>query len=119
MEQFTIYKRGSIFDRKVQREARAGKPVSDYYALLEAMLPYRFGRDYRQISIPTMVMANEGDQAFGKQPEQAFAMLESVPRSKKELVRLTAQQGASLHDQPVGPQVAEEFVFDWLDDTLR
>jgi hypothetical protein len=26
---------------------------------------------------------------------------------------------ASLHDQPVGPQVAQEAVFDWLDDQLR
>ena len=31
---------------------------------------------------------------------------------------MTAQKGASLHDQPVGPQVAEEAVFDWLDDQL-
>lgn len=119
VEQFTIYKRGSIFDRRVQQEARAGQPLSDYYALLEAMLPFRFGRDLGQITIPTLVLANEGDPFFGSQPEEAYALLHSVPRSRKELVHLTAQKGASLHDQPVGPQVAEEAVFDWLDDQLH
>ena len=118
-EQFTIYKRGSIFDRRVQREARAGQPLSDYYGLLESMLPFRFTRDFRQIKIPTLVLANEGDPFFGSQPEQAYALLDSVPASRKALVHLTAQKGASLHDQPVGPQVAEEAVFDWLDDQLR
>ena len=119
VEQFTIYKRGSIFNRRVQREARAGKPLSDYYGLLESMLPFRFSRDFRQIRIPTLVLANEGDPFFGTQPERAYALLDSVPPSRKALIHLTAQMGASLHDQPVGPQVAEEAVFDWLDDQLR
>ena len=117
-EQFTIYKRGSIFNRLVQREARAGKPLSDYYGLLQSMLPFRFNGDFRAITIPTLVLANEGDPFFGNQPEQAYALLDKVPKSRKELVHLTAQKGASLHDQPVGPQVAEEVVFDWLDDQL-
>ena len=118
VEQFTICKRGSIFNRQVRREARAGKPLSDYYGLLESMLPFRFSRDFREITIPTLVLANEGDPFFGSQPEQAYELLDSVPRSRKSLVHLTAQKGASLHDQPVGPQVAEEAVFDWLDDQL-
>ncbi|MCX6431981.1 MAG: hypothetical protein NTX29_04085, partial [Actinobacteria bacterium] len=74
---------------------------------------------FRQIKIPTLVLANEGDPFFGSQPEQAYELLDSVPASRKALVHLTAQKGASLHDQPVGPQVAEEAVFDWLDDQLR
>ena len=118
-EQFTIYKRGSIFARRVQREARAGQPLSDYYGLLEAMLPFQFGGDFRKITIPTLVLGNEGDPFFGSQPERAYGLLDSVPPSRKDFVHLTAQQGASLHDQPVGPQVAEEVVFDWLDDQLR
>ncbi len=119
VDQFTIYKRGSIFDQRVQREARAGQPPGDYYGLLEKLLPFRFGSDYRAIEIPTLITANEGDEFFGTQPAEAFGMLRHVPRSRKSLVHLTAQMGASLHDQPVGPQVAEEIVFDWLDDQLR
>ena len=104
VEQFTIYKRGSIFNRQVQREARAGKPPSDYYGLLESTLPFRFSRDFREITIPILGLANEGDPFFGSQPEQAYELLDSVPRSRKSLVYLTAQKGASLHDQPVGPE---------------
>jgi pimeloyl-ACP methyl ester carboxylesterase len=118
-DQFTIYKRGEIFTRQAQVDARAGKPVSDYYGLLEAMLPFSYERDFRSISIPTMITANEGDEFFGDQPEKAFDMLEKVPASRKHLQKLTGRQGAALHDQPTGPQVAEEFVFDWLDEQLR
>jgi pimeloyl-ACP methyl ester carboxylesterase len=117
-QQFAIYKRGSIFDRQVQREARAGLPLSDYYALLESFLPFRFGRDFAAITIPSLVLANEADEFFQQQSAHCYDLLESVPASRKEKVLLTAQQGASLHDQPVGPQVAEEIVFDWLDNQL-
>jgi hypothetical protein len=45
-------------------------------------------------------------------------MLEKLPASRKLLQKFTAQQGAALHDQPTGPQVAQEIIFDWLDDQL-
>lgn len=118
-DQFTIYKRGSIFDRRVQREARAGQPVSDYYGLLERLLPFRYRQEFGAIRIPTMLTANEGDEFFDEQSAIAFGFLGSVPPSRKELVRFTAATGTSLHDQPVGPQPAQEVVFDWLDDQLR
>jgi pimeloyl-ACP methyl ester carboxylesterase len=118
-QQFVLYKRGEIFSRQVQEEARAGKPISDYYALVEQMLKFDFEADYKQISIPTMLTANQGDEFFGDQPKQAFEFLTNVPASRKVLLNLTAAQGASLHDQPIGPQVAQEYIFDWLDDQLR
>ncbi len=118
-QQFIIYKRGEIFSRKVQNEARRNQPISDYYGLIEAMLPFEYRRDYRRITIPTLITANEGDEFFADQGRQAFGFLDRVPKSRKQFVELTAAQGASLHDQPVGPQVAEEIVFDWLDDQLN
>jgi pimeloyl-ACP methyl ester carboxylesterase len=36
--QFTIYKRGSILSKQMQSDARANKPPSDYYGMLEALL---------------------------------------------------------------------------------
>ncbi len=117
-QQFEIYKRGEIFSPQVQRQARAGQPISDYYGLLETMLPFKYGADLRAMTTPTMVCANEGDEFFGEQPNKAFAMLTRLKQNQKRLVLLTAQQGASLHDQPVGPQVVEEIIFDWLDKLL-
>ena len=117
--QFEIYKRGEIFSPAVQQEARQGKPVSNYYSMLAAILPYTFDADYRAITIPTMITMNEGDQFFGDQPAEAFAMLDKVPANRKVLQRFTGAQGAALHDQPSGPQVAQEYIFDWLDDQLR
>ena len=118
-DQFVLYKRGEIFSRQVLEEARAGKPISNYYGLVEQILKFDFESDYKQIRIPTMLTSNQGDEFFGAQPKEAFEFLTNVPPSQKVLLNLTAAQGASLHDQPIGPQVAQEYIFDWLDDQLR
>lgn len=126
--QWAIHKRGEIYSRQVLREARAGKPVSDYYQLLENMLPFVYDRDLSRITIPMMLTRNQGDQYFnggsgdppspttGKydQPEYAFSLLKRVPLKDKRFVNFTASQGASLHDQPLAPQFANEVMFDWL-----
>lgn len=117
--QFTIYKRGSILSKQMQSDARANKPPSDYYGMLEALLRFNYQQDYAAITIPTMLTENEGDQFFLEQGAAAFTMLKSVPPDQKVLLPLTVSQGAQLHDQPNGPQVAQEFIFDWLDTYLR
>lgn len=123
-----LYKRGEIYSRQVLREARAGKPISDYYQLLENMLPFVFDRDLARITSPMMLTRNEGDTYFnggqgepptpttGKydQPRHAYSLLRKVPAKDKRFVEFTARQGASLHDQPLGPQFANEVMFDWL-----
>lgn len=117
-DQFRVYKRGEIFDKQVQEDARANKTPSNYYALLEKLLPFNYEQDYKQIKIPTMITLNEGDQFFGDQGHQAFDWLENVPGDKKKFLDLTAAMGASMHDQPIGPQVAQEYIFDWLDEVM-
>lgn len=123
-----ISKRGEIYSRQVLREARAGKPVSNYYGLLENILPFVFDKDLRSITRPVMVTRNQGDQYFnggvgtpptpttGKydQPTYAYGLLDKVPARDKKFVDFTAAQGASLHDQPFAPQFANEVMFDWL-----
>lgn len=117
-DQFRVYKRGEIFDKQVQNNARANQTPSNYYALLEKLIPFNFEQDYKKIRIPTMVTLNEGDQFFGDQGHQAFDWLQNVPANKKKFLDLTAAMGASMHDQPIGPQVAQEYVFDWLDEVM-
>ena len=115
--QFVIYKRGEIFSREVLEEARAGKPISNYYGLVEQMLKFDFEADYKQIRIPTMLTSNQGDEFFAAQSE-AFAFLTNVPASQKVLLKLTAAQ-VPLHDQPIGPQVAQSTSSTGFDDLLR
>ena len=118
-EQFEIYKRGEIFSPQVQKDARAGVAPSNYYGLLEALIPFNYEADYGQIKIPTMVTTNQGDQFFAEQGAHAFELLTQVPANQKKLLDLTAAMGASMHDQPTGTQVAQEYIYDWLDGFLR
>lgn len=117
-DQFRVYKRGEIFDKQVQNDARANKTPSNYYALLEKLIPFNYEQDYKRIKIPTMITINQGDQFFGDQGHQAFSWLTNVPANKKKFLDLTAEMGASMHDQPIGPQVAQEYIFDWLDQVM-
>lgn len=112
--QFNIYKRGSILTQQTQADARANKPLSDYYGMLEALLSFDYTQDYSKIKIPTMITSNEGDQFFAQQGVQAYNLLTNVPPDQKTLLELTAPQGAQLHDQPNGPTVAQEYIFDWM-----
>ena len=59
--------------------ARAGRPPSDYFGLLEAILRFDFTADYHAITIPALLTANDGDTFFGRQPYEAFSLLTSVP----------------------------------------
>ena len=112
--QFMIYKRGSIYTTTTQTDARANRAPTDYYDLLATMASYDFLADFGQLKIPTMITENEGDQFFQDQGAAAYAALTNVPPQDKLLLPLTAAQGAQLHDQPTGPQVAQEYIFDWL-----
>ncbi len=117
--QFNIFKRGSIYTTAMQQDARANRAPSDYYDLLATMATFNFEEDYRNIKIPTMLTDNEGDQFFADQAAEAFQWLTQVPEDEKVLLKLTAAQGAQLHDQPTGPQVAQEYIFDWVTPFLR
>jgi pimeloyl-ACP methyl ester carboxylesterase len=112
--QFVIHKRSEIFQAQALEDARAGRPPSDYFGLLEAIVGFEFAADFRSITIPTLLTANVGDAFFGQQPEEAFDLLSKVPAADKKLIVFTSAEGAQLHDQPMAPQFAQETIFDWL-----
>lgn len=116
--QFEIAKRGETLNIQTMLDARAGKPTSDYFGVLEALLQFDYEADYKQIQIPTMVTVNQGDIFFGDQGAQAFQWLTQVPPDQKVLQEFTVEQGTQLHDQPNGPTAGQEAVFDWLDTYL-
>jgi pimeloyl-ACP methyl ester carboxylesterase len=112
--QFVIHKRSEIFQAQALQDARAGRPPSDYFGLLEAILRFDYTADYRKITIPALLTANEGDEFFGRQAYHAFDLLTSLPARDKKLIVFTTAHGAQLHDQPMAPQFAQETVFAWL-----
>ena len=67
-----------------------------------------------RIVCPCLVMDAEGDQFFGKQPQQVYDAL-SAP---KKLVRFTSEDGAENHCQSGALAFKDQVVFDWLDEVL-
>ena len=118
VDRFTIRKRGEIFSQRFLRDARAGVPPSDYFQMLESTLPFSYREDLARITVPTLVTANQNDQFFERQSRTAFESLRSLADDRKRLLPLTIAMGAGLHDQPMGPQVAQALIFDWLDRVL-
>jgi pimeloyl-ACP methyl ester carboxylesterase len=111
---FVIHKRSEIFTTQCLIDARAGRPPTDYYGLIQAILRFNYTNDYKAIKIPTLLTANEDDQFFGSQSTQAFALMKNAPSSNKQLIEFTSAEGAQFHDQPMAPQYSQEVVFEWL-----
>lgn len=118
LQRFQISKRSEIFTPEALTDARRGRAPQDYFGTLEAMLPFQYQDALAAITIPTYVCANQLDEFFGPQPRRAYGMLKSVPAQSKFLRSLNLASGAAFHDQPLGPQVSQEFIFDWLDTVL-
>jgi hypothetical protein len=94
-EQFVIHKRSEILTTQALDDARAGRPPSDYFGVLEAILRFSYAADYRAITIPTLLTANDGDTFFGRQPYEAFGLLARVPAADKKLVVFTSARELS------------------------
>jgi hypothetical protein len=118
IERWQIRKRGEIFSAQFMRDARANRPPNDYFQMLQATLPFTYADDLTRITIPTLVTHNQNDEFFDLQSRQCYRLLRSLPAEAKRLLPLTVSMGAQMHDQPLGPQVAQELIFDWLDRAL-
>ncbi len=70
------------------------------------------------VNIPTYVTVNQLDEFFGPQGEKVLGMLTSLTKNQKYRRSLTMATGTQFHDQPLGPQASQEFIFDWLDTVL-
>lgn len=101
---FTVAKRSEIF----------GKP--NFYDQVRYM--ERFNLDaatITRITTPTLVMEAQKEQFYPGQSEQVYRQL----RAPKKLALFTTAQGAEYHDEPMAPQIRNETLYDWLDQTLK
>ena len=71
----------------------------------------RLGDEVSQITTPLLITEPEDEQFW---PGQSQALYDRLP-GPRELVRLTAAEGANRHCEPLGQATREARVFDWLD----
>lgn len=118
LERFTLSKRSELYTRNALLCARQGRPPSDYYGLVQALLAFQYQSTLPKVGIPTYVCDNQLDEFFGPQAKKVPSMLTGLTSNQKYLRHLTLATGTQFHDQPLGPQAAQEFIFDWLDAVL-
>lgn len=118
VERFTLSKRSELYTRNALLSARRGRPPSDYYGVVQAILAFQYQSILPKVGIPTYVCDNQLDEFFGPQARRIPAMLTGLDSNQKYLRDLTLATGTQFHDQPLGPQASQEFIFDWLDAVL-
>ena len=118
LERWELSKRSELYTTNALLSARKGRPPSDYYALGKAILAFQYQDVLPKIRIPMFVCDNQFDEFFGPQAKKIPSMLTGLNDDQKFLRSLTEQTGTQFHDQPLGPQASQEFIFGWLDAVL-
>lgn len=118
LERWQLSKRSELYTTDALVSARKGRPPSDYYALGKAILAFQYQDTLPKIGIPMYVCDNQFDEFFGPQARKIPGMLTGLNSNQKFLRSLTEKTGTQFHDQPLGPQASQEFIFDWLDAVL-
>ena len=113
---FSLKKTLEIFSPVAHDEVKAGGHPTDWYDLSRTIEKYDLFGVAEKITAPTLVTTYEGDTAFGDEPVALHRLLKNAKR--RDLVHLTAIDGAQYHCGPMAPQVANEVCWDWLDEVL-
>jgi hypothetical protein len=67
------------------------------------------------ITTPVLITDPDDEQFFPGQPQQLYDL---VPGTK-QLIRLTAHEGANGHCEPMARSLRDTRIFDWLEGYLR
>jgi len=95
--------------------ARRGELPTDFWTPMQIVQGQNITKIADRITSPVLVIDYEGEQFYPGQARQLFDLL----TSPKDMVTLTAAEGAALHCSPLAPRVHNEVVFDWLERTVR
>jgi esterase/lipase len=68
-----------------------------------------------KIKCATLVIDSADDQFFKNQPQQVYDQL----KAPKKLIHFTAQETAQAHCQAGAIAISNEYIFNWLDQTLN
>ena len=85
------------------------------FEALEAVRAYRLDDVVGEITTPMLITDPEDEQFWPGQSQQLY---DALPGPDKELVAFTAAEGANFHCEPMGQALADQRIFDWLDERL-
>lgn len=111
---FTLRKRLEIYDPHALAAARRGELPTDFWTPTRVLIAQDVSDVAAQVTCPTLVVDYEGETFYAGQADELFDLL-TCP---KDLVRMTAADGAQLHCSPLAPQHHADVVLSWLGDTV-
>lgn len=85
------------------------------FEAIEAVRDYRLDDVVDRITTPMLITDPEDEQFWPGQSQQLY---DALPGPDKQLVRFTAAEGANGHCEPMGQALADQRIFDWLDERL-
>jgi pimeloyl-ACP methyl ester carboxylesterase len=88
------------------------------YDLIVGARKYTTKGILNKIKCPTLVLDAVKDDSFPGQPKKVYDGLTSVAASSKKYILFTEEEGAEEHCQCGAPALANQRIFDWLDDTF-
>ncbi|RFA10511.1 hypothetical protein B7R54_15845 [Subtercola boreus] len=111
---FLLNKRGEIMGQQFHARALTGQPIFDVVELLAAFTRYNGDQAlFGQITAHALLLTYEADTFFEGQAGTAAGWMTGAASTTS--YDFTHESGAEFHDAPMGPQVRNEVVFDWLD----
>jgi esterase/lipase len=116
VERFTIMNKISIFSRKFEEAARAGRVGDDFYDAAKAIQQFRFADALDRVTAPLLITSYENEHT---NPPGTAEKVFARAKEPKKMIRFLAADGAGDHDAPLAPQRRNNAIFDWLDETLR
>ncbi|HEV7652600.1 MAG TPA: prolyl oligopeptidase family serine peptidase [Actinophytocola sp.] len=88
--------------------------VSGYSTVLDEVSKYTVRDVAARITTPLLVTDPDGEQFFDGEPAELASL---VPGAI--LARLTQEEGASYHCQPMARELTEQRMYDWLDERIH
>jgi hypothetical protein len=92
-----------------------GLESNSRWELYQEVMKYKLGAEVKDITTPVLVTSPEDEQFWTGQSQQLYDMLPG----DKQLVELTAVEGANRHCEPMGLGIRDARIYDWLDSYLR
>ena len=83
--------------------------------LIEKISFYSFHNTADKIKCPTLLLAGEKDHSFAGQAQRLYDLL----KSPKKYILFTEEEGAEDHCHVGALSLANQRIFDWLDETLE